>query len=144
MADTLDFVSPNLRMHFWVPLGVVATGFVLFTMGAVMGIGSGTADFDVVAAMKELGFGWWGFLVLWLAQWTSQLVNVYSLILSLCNMFDMNTERQEKAVDNSRVNSGISIGIRWYLKPVSKLLVLYCTSFSSYRFHYGCGLFYFT
>ena len=96
MADYTRFCKPKFKDAFLVPLGVVATGFVLFTMGAVMGIGSGTADFDVVAAMKELGFGWWGFLVLWLAQWTSQLVNVYSLGLSLCNMFDMNTERQRK------------------------------------------------
>ena len=78
-----------------VPVGVVIVGFMLFMMGAIMGVGKGT--FDIVAIMKGLGFGWWGFLILWLAQWTSQLVCVYSMGLCLSNMFDAKKDFQRKA-----------------------------------------------
>ncbi|SHM86726.1 Permease for cytosine/purines, uracil, thiamine, allantoin [Caldanaerovirga acetigignens] len=77
-----------------VPAGVVVVGFMLFIMGAVMGVGRGT--YDIVALMQQLGFGWWGFLILWLAQWTSQLVNDYSMGLALCNMLNMKTNRHRK------------------------------------------------
>lgn len=94
MADYTRFCKPKMKDTFLVPIGVLIVGFALFMMGAVMGIGKGT--FDIVAIMKDLGFGWWGFLILWLAQWTSQLVCVYSMGLSLSNMFDAKTENQRK------------------------------------------------
>ncbi|WP_422448259.1 purine-cytosine permease family protein [Thermoanaerobacterium sp. DL9XJH110] len=93
-ADYARFCKPKARDAFLVPSGVVVTGFILFIMGAVMGVGRGT--YDIVALMQQLGFGWWGFLILWLAQWTSQLVNDYSMGLSLCNMFNMKTNNQRK------------------------------------------------
>ncbi len=93
-ADYSRFTRPTRKDGFLVPLGVISVGFVLFMMGAVMGVGRGT--YDIVALMTSLGFGWWGFLILWLAQWTSQLVNCYSLGLSLCNMFNMSTNRQRR------------------------------------------------
>lgn len=94
MADYTRFCKPKIKDALLVPIGVVIVGFLLFTMGAVMGIGKGS--FDIVAIMKELGFGWWGFLILWLAQWTSQLVCVYSMGLCLCNIFNAKTDRQRK------------------------------------------------
>ena len=75
MADYSRFCKPRFRDSFLVPIGVLIVGFILFMMGAVMGVGKGT--FDIVAIMKNLGFGWWDFLILWLAQWTSQLVCIY-------------------------------------------------------------------
>ncbi|MBM7855068.1 purine-cytosine permease-like protein [Desulfohalotomaculum tongense] len=33
---------------------------------------------DSVQVMVNLGFPFWGFLILWFATWTSQLVNNYS------------------------------------------------------------------
>ena len=94
MADYSRFCHPKIKDCFLVPIGVLIVGFVLFMMGAVMGVGRGT--YDIVAIMKELGFGWWGFLILWLAQWTSQLVCVYSMGLCLSNMFDAKSEKQRK------------------------------------------------
>lgn len=94
MADYSRFCKPRFRDSFLVPIGVLIVGFILFMMGAVMGVGKGT--FDIVAIMKNLGFGWWGFLILWLAQWTSQLVCVYSMGLCISNMFDAQTEKQRK------------------------------------------------
>lgn len=94
MADYTRFCRPNIKETFLVPSFLVLTGIALFMMGAVMGIGRGT--FDIVAIMKDLGFGWWGFLILWLAQWTSQLVSIYSMGLCLSNMFDAKTDNQRK------------------------------------------------
>ncbi len=95
MADYTRFCKPTIKNAAMVPVGVVIVGFMLFMMGAIMGVGKGT--FDIVAIMKGLGFGWWGFLILWLAQWTSQLVCVYSMGLCLSNMFDAKNDFQRKA-----------------------------------------------
>lgn len=94
MADYTRFCRPTIKNAIMVPVGVLVVGFILFMMGAVMGVGRGTSD--IVALMKSLGLGWWGFLVLWLAQWTSQLVGVYSMGLCLSNMFDAKNEIQRK------------------------------------------------
>ncbi|MGI6090689.1 MAG: purine-cytosine permease family protein [Saccharofermentanales bacterium] len=103
MADYTRNVKPEKKHAFLVPLGVVTTGFLLFMMGAAMGVGRDT--YDIVKIMQELGFGWWGFIVLWLAQWTSQLVNGYSLGLSACNMANVKTERGRK------ITTSVAIGI---------------------------------
>lgn len=103
MADYTRNVKPEKKHAFLVPLGVISTGFLLFMMGAAMGVGRDT--YDIVKIMQELGFGWWGFIVLWLAQWTSQLVNGYSLGLSACNMADVKTERGRK------ITTSVAIGI---------------------------------
>lgn len=94
MADYTRFCKPTIKNALMVPIGVIVVGFLLFMMGAVMGVGRGT--YDIVAIMKSLGFGWWGFLVLWLAQWTSQLVGVYSMGLCLSNMFNARNDFQRK------------------------------------------------
>ncbi|MCF6097302.1 cytosine permease [Thermovorax subterraneus] len=93
-ADYSRFCKARTRDAFLVPAGVIVVGFMLFIMGAVMGVGKGT--YDIVALMQQLGFGWWGFLILWLAQWTSQLVNDYSMGLALCNMLNMKTNKHRK------------------------------------------------
>ena len=103
MADYTRNVKPEKKHAFLVPLGVISTGFLLFMMRAAMGVGRDT--YDIVKIMQELGFGWWGFIVLWLAQWTSQLVNGYSLGLSACNMADVKTERGRK------ITTSVAIGI---------------------------------
>jgi cytosine permease len=60
-------------------------------VGAMMAIGQGTAD--IVAVMVALGFPVWGFVVLWLSTWTSQLVNNYSMGLSLSNLMNIKTSK---------------------------------------------------
>lgn len=94
MADYSRFCHPTVKNAILVPIGVISVGLLLFFMGAVMGLGRGT--YDIVAIMKSLGLGWWGFLVLWLAQWTSQLVGVYSMGLCLSNIFNAKSEFQRK------------------------------------------------
>src|SRR5699024_3626760 len=41
--------------------------------------------------MTSLGFPFWGFLILWLATWTSQLVNNYSMGLAFSNLMNVNS-----------------------------------------------------
>ncbi len=43
--------------------------------------------------MMNLGFPVWGFLILWFATWTSQLVNNYSMGLALANLCNVNSNR---------------------------------------------------
>jgi len=49
----------------------------------------GTGNSDIVQVMQELGFPAWGFVVLWVATWTSQLVSNYTGGLVLCNMLSL-------------------------------------------------------
>lgn len=53
----------------------------------------GVGDADIVNVMMNLGFPVWGFLILWLATWTSQLVNNYSMGLALANMLNVNSNK---------------------------------------------------
>lgn len=53
----------------------------------------GVGDADIVNVMMGLGFPVWGFLILWFATWTSQLVNNYSMGLALANIFNVNSGR---------------------------------------------------
>ncbi|HHV41280.1 MAG TPA: permease [Clostridiaceae bacterium] len=122
MADYTRNVKPEKKHAFMVPLGVVSTGVLLFLMGAAMGTGRNT--YDIVAIMNDLGFGWWGFIVLWLAQWTSQLVNGYSLGLSACNMADIKTERGRKITTSIAIGIALLVAVLGILDHFQGFLIL--------------------
>ena len=84
-ADYTRYAKPSWKDNILIPLGIVAIGIPLTFIGAIMAVGNGTAD--IVAVMQNLGFPIWGFLVLWLASWTSQLVNNYTMGLSFSNIY---------------------------------------------------------
>jgi cytosine permease len=90
-ADYTRFARPKIKDNILIPLGIIAIGFPLMYVGAIMAIGQGTAD--IVAVMVTLGFPLWGFVVLWLSTWTSQLVNNYSMGLSLSNLMNIKTSK---------------------------------------------------
>ncbi|WP_042355700.1 purine-cytosine permease family protein [Bacillus rubiinfantis] len=90
-SDYTRYAKPTVKDNILIPLGIVAVGFPLFYVGAVMSIGVG--DADIVNVMMNLGFPIWGFLILWLATWTSQLVNNYSMGLALANMLNVNSNK---------------------------------------------------
>jgi cytosine permease len=90
-SDYTRYAKPTVKDNILIPLGIVAVGFPLFYVGAIMSIGVG--DADIVNVMMNLGFPVWGFLILWLATWTSQLVNNYSMGLALANMLNVNSNR---------------------------------------------------
>jgi cytosine permease len=85
---------PTWRDNILIPLGIIIVGFPLFIVGGIMSLGAGTSD--IVQVMQELGFPAWGFVVLWIATWTSQLVSNYTGGLVLCNMFNLNDDKSRK------------------------------------------------
>lgn len=89
VSDYTRYAKPKAKDNILIPLGIIAVGFPLFFVGAIMSVGVG--DADIVKVMINLGFPFWGFLILWLATWTSQLVNNYSMGLALSNLFNVNS-----------------------------------------------------
>lgn len=90
-ADYTRYSHPTLRDQIKIPLGIVAVGLPLFYVGALMAVGIG--DADIVRVMSELGVPFWGFLILWFATWTSQIVNNYSMGLALANVCGRTSNR---------------------------------------------------
>lgn len=95
-ADYTRYAKPRIKDNIIIPLGIIAIGFPLIYIGAIMAIGQGTAD--IVQVMTALGFPFWGFLVLWLSTWTSQLVNNYSMGLSLSNLLNISSPKGRSMV----------------------------------------------
>lgn len=90
-SDYTRYAKPTWKDNIIIPVGIVFVGFPLFVVGAIMAVGVG--DADIVNVMMGLGFPVWGFLILWFATWTSQLVNNYSMGLALANIFNVNSGR---------------------------------------------------
>lgn len=89
--DYTRFAKPTWSDNIKIPFGIIGVGLPLIMVGSMMAIGNGTPD--IVKVMSDLGFPVWGFLVLWLSTWTSQLVNNYSAGLSLANAFNANSNK---------------------------------------------------
>lgn len=94
--DYTRYAKPKWRDNILIPLGIIIVGFPLFLVGGIMSMGTGNAD--IVQVMQELGFPAWGFIVLWVATWTSQLVSNYTGGLVLCNMFNLNDDKSRKGM----------------------------------------------
>lgn len=90
-SDYTRYARPVVRDNLLIPIGIVGVGFPLFFVGAVMSIGVGTGD--IVQVMLNLGFPVWGFIVLYLSTWTSQLVNNYTMGLALANLLNVQSGR---------------------------------------------------
>lgn len=90
-SDYTRYARPVVRDNLLIPIGIVGVGFPLFFVGAVMSIGVGTGD--IVQVMLNLGFPIWGFIVLYLSTWTSQLVNNYTMGLALANLLNVQSGR---------------------------------------------------
>src|SRR5699024_7138921 len=88
-ADYTRYAKPKKKDNILIPLGIIAIGFPLFLVGAVMSVGVGEPD--IVNVMTSLGFPFWGFLILWLVTYTSQLVNNYSMGLAFSNLMNVNS-----------------------------------------------------
>ncbi len=90
-SDYTRYSRPTVKDQLKIPVGIVGVGLPLFFAGAVMAVGIG--DADIVLVMRELGVPVWGFLILWFATWTSQLVNNYTMGLALANTWGTTTNR---------------------------------------------------
>lgn len=92
--DYTRHAKPLWKDNILIPLGIIVVGLPLFMVGAIMSVGVGSAD--IVQIMQNLGFPAWGFVVLWIATWTSQLVSNYTGGLVICNMFSRTDDRSRK------------------------------------------------
>ena len=90
-ADYTRFAKAKIKDQLLIPLGIVAIGLPLMMVGGIMSVGVGNPD--IVEVMVNLGFPAWGFILLWLATWTSQLVANYSGGLALCHVANVQSER---------------------------------------------------
>ncbi|WP_152642939.1 purine-cytosine permease family protein [Bacillus alveayuensis] len=88
-SDYTRYAKPKVKDNLLIPLGIIAVGIPLFYVGSIMSVGVGEAD--IVTVMLNMGFPVWGFLILWFATWTSQLINNYSMGLALANMLNVNS-----------------------------------------------------
>ncbi|WP_373895775.1 cytosine permease [Virgibacillus sp. CBA3643] len=90
-SDYTRYSKPTMKDQSLIPLGVVVIGLLFFMTGAIMSVGVG--DPDIVAVMQQLGFPVWGFLILYVALWTSQIVASYSVGLAAANMFNIDSSK---------------------------------------------------
>ena len=107
--DYTRFAKPKWKDNILIPLGIIIVGFPLFIVGGIMSIGTGNAD--IVQVMQNLGFPAWGFVVLWIATWTSQLVSNYTGGLVLCNMFGANDDKSRKKLTLLFALAGILLAL---------------------------------
>lgn len=106
-SDYTRYSRPTAADQLRIPLGIVGVGLPLFFAGAVMAVGVGSAD--IVRVMQDLGVPAWGFLILWFATWTSQLVNNYTMGLALANTFGTTTDRARKVL--TALGAAVALGL---------------------------------
>lgn len=119
-ADYTRYAKPTWKDNILIPLGIIAVGIPLFIVGAVMSVGIG--DADIVKVMMGLGFPVWGFLILWFATWTSQLVNNYSMGLAFANLLNIQTHRGRQFLTLLGTLIAIGIAIAGFLKYFTDFL----------------------
>lgn len=121
-SDYTRYSKPTIKDQSLIPLGIIITGFVFFSTGAIMSVGIGEAD--IVIVMQNLGFPFWGFLILWLALWTSQIVASYSTGLASANMFNVTSGRGRAILTLIGSALGILLAIIGILDYFTDFLVL--------------------
>lgn len=127
ISDYSRFCKPKVKDNILMSIGIVIVGIVLVMMGGILGVGKG--DFDIVKIMVDFGFPVQGFIILFLAQWTSQLVNNYSLGLALCNMFDVKTNKGRMKMTILGTVIGIIVALAGILDQFTNLLYFFAILF---------------
>jgi len=121
-SDYTRYSRPRIKDQALIPLGIVVIGLIFFTTGAVMSVGVG--DADIIRVMQRLGFPFWGFLILWLALWTSQLVASYSIGLEIANMFNIDSETGRRWLTVAGALTGITLALFGILKYFLNFLIV--------------------
>lgn len=121
-SDYTRYAKPKWSDNILIPLGIIVVGIPLVFIGAIMAAGNGTAD--IVSVMQGLGFPTWGFLVLWLASWTSQLVNNYSMGLSFANILNLTSNKGRAMVTLAGTILSIVLSLWGILEHFQDLLSL--------------------
>ncbi len=121
-ADYTRYAKPRWKDNILIPLGIIGVGVPLCIVGGVMAAGNGTAD--IVAVMQNLGFPVWGFIVLWLASWTSQLVNNYTMGLSFANILNIDSNKGRIVITCVGTVISIALALAGILNYFMDLLTL--------------------
>lgn len=121
-ADYTRYARPTVRDNLLIPIGIVGVGFPLFAVGAMMSVGVGTGD--IVQVMLKLGFPFWGFIVLYLSTWTSQLVNNYTMGLALSNLLNIQSGRGRAIVTFAGTIVAIAVSLAGILDYFMDFLFL--------------------
>lgn len=91
IADYGRFCKPEKKDAILMPMLTMMTGFILLMIGGIIGVGEGS--FDIVKVLIGLGFPAQAFICMFLAQWTTQMLNNYTIGLALCNAFNLDSEK---------------------------------------------------
>ena len=86
-ATKKDAVLGNL-------FGILPSAFFLLSIGALLAITQGT--YDIVKIFANFGFPLFAMIILILATWTSNVMNIYSSGLAFNSMFSLGEERRGK------------------------------------------------
>jgi len=131
-SDYTRFSKPTIKDQSLIPLGIVVIGLLFFMTGAIMSVGVGEPD--IVLVMQDLGFPFWGFLILWIALWTSQIVASYSIGLAASNMFNINTNKGRATLTLLGSLAGVILAVGGILDHFTEFLtvmaVVYPTIFA--------------
>ena len=121
-SDYTRSSKPKLKDQSLIPLGIVVIGLLFFMTGAVMAVGVGEPD--IVLVMQDLGFPFWGFLILWIALWTSQIVASYSIGLAASNMFNIDTNKGRASLTLIGSLAGVVLAIVGILNYFTDFLLM--------------------
>jgi cytosine permease len=128
IADYSRMHRPTWKESILMPSLIVVVGFVEIVIGAIMAVGVGT--YDIVQVMVSLGYPFWAYLLLFIAQWTSQIVAVYSAGLSLGNMVNTNNVITQKLLTLSAGVIGVILAIAGILNKFMAFLLALGVVFS--------------
>lgn len=121
--DYTRFAKPTVKDNVIIPLGIIGVGLPLFLVGGIMAI-SNQGTVDLVGVMSEMGFPVWGYILLLLAFWTSQLVNSYTGGLVLCNIVGNASNKSRKRMTALLTILGIILAISGILDHFINFLYL--------------------
>ncbi|MBA1336053.1 MAG: Purine-cytosine permease-like transporter [Firmicutes bacterium] len=122
LADYSRYCKPTIKDNILMPSGIIVVGFVLFMMGGVLG--AGQQKFDIVQILINVGFPVQAFLLFFIAQWTSQLVNNYTMGLSLCNLFNVDNNRGRAILTSIATVVGIIAALSGILNHFVNFLIV--------------------
>lgn len=121
-SDYTRYSKAKVKDQSLIPLGIVIIGLLFFMTGAVMAVGVGEPD--IVLVMQNLGFPFWGFLILWIALWTSQIVASYSIGLAAANMFNIDTNKGRAILTLVGSLAGVILAVGGILNYFTEFLII--------------------
>ncbi|MBR3121430.1 MAG: cytosine permease, partial [Oceanobacillus sp.] len=128
-SDYTRYSKPKIKDQALIPLGIVIIGLLFFLTGAIMSVGVGNPD--IVVVMQDLGFPIWGFLILYVALWTSQIVASYSIGLAAANMFNINSNKGRAILTIIGSLLGVLLALGGILTYFQEFLILLGVTYPS-------------